>query len=260
MNPPHKLIRAEVAVLEEHNIRTSYDPDALKRRAESLKKGQKTPITLAGVTIVDGHLRVSAAKFAGITHLDAIDLGELTPDQIREWQTVHAFHSETLSDFDRAGALKFEKDKGLTGGQIAAKFDIDASTVTKLLSLFDAIPACQEAAKAGQIGLTKWYQVAKSPDQEATLTLLLNGSTRDEVARSVKRAKRSEPTVRTAKIEVPLPSGRAVRVKGAEGEEISLEESAETLKEALKLVNAAIAKSLSARSAQLVWRDVAAAG
>lgn len=257
---PRTILRVEVKPLRAknaHNIRSSTGDEAkLRPMGESLRKAQIHPILItADGRIIDGNCRVDAAILVGITHLDAIVVeGDITPDQIAETQTIAAFHAESLSDFDRAGALKLAKDKGLTNSQIAQKFDIDAGLVTKLLSVFDTIPACQEAAKLGKIGVTKWYQVSKSPDQEATLSLLLNGGTRDDAQRSVKKAK-AAPAIRTAKIKCPLTSGVTVQVAGAE---LSLEEAIDALSEAAKQMKAAVAKGLNVKTAMSVWRDVAA--
>ena len=211
---PRHVISVEVKTLCAQNIRTSYDQDALKRLAESLKKGQKNPILISGTTIIDGHRRVAAAQLAGILLLDAIDCDGMTEDEIREWQTTHAFHSEALSDFDKAGALKEKKDQGLSSGQIAAMFNIDGGMATKYLSLFDCIEAAQEAARAGKIGVTKWYAVSRSPDQEATLARLLGGATRDEVAKTVRKVGVAG-TIKTKVIELVLESGITVIFKGA---------------------------------------------
>jgi hypothetical protein len=127
--------------------------------------------------------------------------------------------------------------------------------VTQYLALFDCQAEVIEAARAGKIGPTVWYAVSRSPDQLATLALKLNGATRDEVAKSVRKPKAD--AVRTAKIKCPLPSGQVVTVAG---EGISLEEAVEALAEAAKAMKAALAKSLNAKTAMAYWRDIAAAG
>jgi hypothetical protein len=63
--------------------------------------------------------------------------------------------------------------------------------------------------------------------------------------------------VRTAKIKCPLPNGQIVTVAG---NELSLEDAIESLSEAVKLMKAALAKGLNAKTAERVWKDVAAAG
>lgn len=269
MTPPRQVLSVELRTLLEGNIRSSLgDEMALLRLRDSLIKGQKTPILVSGTRIIDGHRRVAAAKLGGITHLDAIDCGDMTPGEIAEFQTVHAFHSESLSDFDRAGALKLAKDQGLTNKQIAEKFDINQSAVTQYLSLFDCPPEVIQAAREGKIGPSVWYQISRSPDPLATLALKLGGASRDEILAAGKRQRNQPkegetPPEKSSRVKIHLATEAAsglVTVAGAPGEEIDLEAAETILKEALKAVRSAKEKGLSVKSAQSVWRDMAAAG
>ena len=235
----------------------------------SLKQRQDLPLLiLPDGTVVNGNRRLAAARRWGIEALNCIVIDAATPPaEYRHIQWRCAVHCEDISAHDKAVAIRDTKADfpALTNKQLADEvLNIDPALVTKNLSLFGCIMEVQEAARAGLIGLTDWYAISKSPDQTKALALALNGSTRDAIEHESRRQRngnRSEArAVKTAKIKCPLPSGRHVTVAGAEGEEISLEESAETLKDALKLVNAAISKQLTAKSAQSVWRDVAAAG
>ena len=246
----------EVAtLLDDCGIRTSMD--GIPQLAESLKKGQTNPIFYTrSRRVLAGHRRVAAAKSAGITHLLGIEVDDdLTPAKIIELQALDHFHSEAISDYDKALAVKTIKDaNALSGRQLAERLDIDVSMPTKLLSLFECIAAVQEAAKAGKIGVTKWYAISRSADQEEALRLALNGATREEVTRKTRKGGPA-PAVRAARIKCPLPSGQMVMVSGGE---ISLEEFVEAMAEASKLAKAALSKGLTAKSAQSVWRDIAA--
>ncbi len=253
-----QISKVEVSTLHSHNIRSSMDDVALRQLAESLKDGQKFPIFYkANRDLVDGHRRVAAAKLAGITHLDGIlvDDGE----DITELQTIAAFHSESLSDFDKANAAQAVRvAKGFNNKQLADHLKIDPAQVTKYLSLFDCIPEALEAARAGRIGVTVWYIVSKSPDQAATLALKLGGATRDEIEQQArKQRKPAETAVRAAKIKIPLVSGATVTIAG---DGVSMDEALEAVQEAAKQLKTAIAKGITAKNAMGYWADLAAAG
>lgn len=258
----YTVSRAEVKTLIAQNIRTTMD-DAAKSRLEASmnKDGQKFPILITkSGKILDGHRRVAIAMKLGWTHIDATVVDEdLTDEQIADVQTVHAFHSEALSDVDKARTLKAKKDSaGLTNKQLAEFYSIDPSEVTQLLSLFACIPAVIERAEQGRIGRTKWYAISQSEDQEETLRLHDSGATRDAIRRSVKKAKgAATPAVRASKIRCPLVSGAVVTVAA---EELSLEEAIEAAGEAIKQMKAALAKGINAKTAMAYWKDVAAAG
>lgn len=258
----YKVTRVEVKTLIAQNIRSAMDGAGLDRLEVSMKRdGQKVPILVTSSgRILDGHRRVAVALKLGWTNIYAVMVDEdLTPEQISDFQTIHGFHSEGLSDYDKAHALKAKAESaGLNNKGLAEYFSIDPSEVTQLNSLFDCIPAVQEMAAKGLLGRSKWYAISKSPDQEATLDLLRNGATRDELQRRSRKAKAaSTPAVRASKIKVPLVSGPVVTVAG---DEISLEEAIEAASEAIKQMKQAVAKGLNAKTAMNVWKDIAAAG
>jgi ParB/RepB/Spo0J family partition protein len=248
------VISVAVATLIAQNIRSSMNDERFRNLVESLrKKGQQVPILISGTTIIDGHRRVAAAPAAGLTELDAIDCGGMTAQEIRDFQTLHAFHAEELPDYDRARALEAKaKETGWGNAQLADFFNINPSDVTQLRSLPDCIPAVQQLAAQGKIGPSKWYAISQSPDQEACLNL-----TRDEIWRRNKQARRNAPAVRTKTIKCPLPTGVTVQVAG---EDVSLDEAADALAAAAKLVKFAIDKGYNAKTAQSMWKDSASAG
>ncbi len=142
----------------------------------------------------------------------------------------------------------------MTVKQLAAMIDMGESLLWRYLQPKKLCPAAMDAYKAGRIGLNQMVELAKLGHDEQAKEL---GKSPEAMRANRKRG--SAPAERTGKLKVPLPSGRGVAIAAAAGEEITLEESADTLKEALKMVNAAIDKSLSAKSAQSVWKDLAAA-
>jgi hypothetical protein len=145
----------------------------------------------------------------------------------------------------------------MTVKQMAALIDMEESLLWKYLQAKKLSLESLQAFKDGKIGLTIVIELAKLPhdEQPVLLELKLGGASRDEVRAS--RKKCAAPAVRTAKIKCPLPGGQVVTVAGGE---ISLEDAIEATGEAVKLMKAALAKGLNAKTAERVWKDVAAAG
>ncbi len=260
-----QIVRKPTASLKPgSNVRSDLGDEAdLRRLGQSLKKGQQTPLLITPLDVIlDGYRRHKAAVLEGIAELDCLVVeGNPTPAELKSFQLVSAVHRADLSPYDKAVAVRdIKAATPQTGKELAETLDMDQSSLSRLLALFDCVPEVQEAAREGKIGLTDWYAIARSPDQLCTLALKLGGASRAELEKAAKKPKATEPAVKTAKLDCPLVGGARVTVKAAPGEEVSLEEYADALKEALKLVNAAISKQLTAKSAQLVWRDVAAAG
>jgi ParB family transcriptional regulator, chromosome partitioning protein len=114
--------------------------------------------------------------------------------------------------------------------------------------------------KAGTVSISDVYAASKLPESEQAglLTLKLSGATRDQLEhQGRKKRAAATPTVRTSKIKYPLPTGHTVTIAG---DGVSLEDAIESLQTAIKGIKKAIETGLDARTAQSVWKDMAAAG
>jgi ParB/RepB/Spo0J family partition protein len=259
------LEEVELDTLIFDNIRQQFDPGFIDTLSESLKKGQLHPIVvhMPDRLVLDGQQRVMAARQAGLKKLLAVlTTQQISRAQIKRLQIISAYHRAPVGGYDQAVAIRDIKadEPDTTNKELGETLDIDSSTVGKLLTLFACIQEVQDAARAGRLGVTDWYPISSlAPGEQAkVLAMKLNGASRDEVAReSRKRRSGSGPAVRTAKIKCPLPNGQTVTVAGSE---LSLEDAIESLSEAVKLMKAALAKGLNAKTAERVWKDVAAAG
>ncbi len=101
-------------------------------------------------------------------------------------------------------------------------------------------------------------QIEDPEDQRDMLAQRLSGASGGEMGRRSRKAKAaSVPAVRASKIKCPLPSGVVITVAG---EEMSLEEMIEHLRECLRLAKKARDQHLDAKTAARVWADQAAAG
>ncbi len=270
MTSPREIVRVEIVSLSDHNIRSDPGEVAdLLRLGESLKKKQDDPILITkNGRIIKGHRRVAAARLVGLTHLDALVVDDCTSVEITEEQVREVIHSQGIPDVDKALALKLIKDaRGWGNKQIAEHVNIDPGTASRYFSLFDCIPEAIEAAKAGKIGVTKWCAISRSQNQYESLAVALNGASRDELERRVRQEQNGAPTAKAQSVTKPKPQAR-IRMPIA-AETVSgtvtlagvddLEEGENLLKEALRAIKKARDTGLDLKTAQAVWRDIAAA-
>ena len=248
-----KIERRKVSDLKTpSNIRSDLGSQAsLHRLGKSLAKGQHTPLLiLSDGTVVDGFRRVAAALLEGIEELDCVLVdADITPGECRQIQWRCAVLREDISPYDKAVTIRAIKDDypGITNRQLAEDIlDIDPSSVTLYLKLFDCIPQVQEAARAGKINLTGWVAISKSPDQARALAGALNdsnpGNDSGPGSESENRPHNNgngQKPVRPSRINIPLASDAAtgtVTVAGSPGEDLDLEHVENLLKEAQKAV------------------------
>src|SRR5262249_22182135 len=124
---------------------------------------------------------------------------------------------------EKANALRMAKEKkGWSNKELADHLHMDPSLPGRYLSLFETIPAVQEAAAAGKIGLAAWYPISlvDASEQATLLQMYLGGMSRDQIA-SVSRQKRNEArngtaqAVRLDSVKIPLASGATLTIKGS---------------------------------------------
>jgi len=248
------------------NARTDLG-EASKARAlaRSRAKCQINPlIARPDGLLIDGYRTIWGLELEGMldVELDFILTDEeMTPDQIGVMQANSAMHREPLPDLDKALVMRdtLAANPGMTRKQMAEEvFDIDPSLVTRYVAIFECVPEVQDAAKAGKLGLSDWYAIRKSSDQLAALRLILGGAKPDQLERQVRKERSAAtPAVRASKIKCPLPSGHVITVAG---DELSLDEAIDSLKEAIKAMTKARDTGLNAATAQRVWADMAKAG
>jgi ParB family transcriptional regulator, chromosome partitioning protein len=243
------------------------DESELRALAHSYLKRPLHPL----ICNPDGTLYDGNRRHMGLELIERLDVEvdicitdeALLADQVQEIQLVSAIHRADLSAYDKAVAMRDIKAarKGLTNKQLAEDvLDIDPSLVTRYLSLFECIAEVQDAARAGKLGVSDWYSVAKLPpdEQPVLLEMKLSGASRDQLERQGrKRRSNGQPVARASKIKCQLSSGVNVVVSG---DEISLDEMIDALAEAGKEARKARDQGLDARTFQHVMRDRARAG
>lgn len=134
-----------------------------------------------------------------------------------EIQMESAVHTRALSDFEQyVGCSQWlALNPDATAKDLAARIHRDEAVISKLLSLGRCVDAVKEAARAGRVGYTVWYQLSKLPPDEQHAALA-DGATRDELQRRRRGGTGRAATVKASSIPVVLTSGIAVTFK-AEG-------------------------------------------
>lgn len=216
------------------------------------------------LTVVDGHRRLDGLEMLGETEVEVFITDEdLNESDMTEIGLTTVIHRADLSGYEKWQALKqlLEINAGWDQKTLAEHLHLDPSSVTRLLSPSKTIPEAVEALKAGKITISDSYALSKlgQDDQPGLLALKLSGASRDTLERQgrKKRAASAAPAVRTSRIKCPLAGGPVVTVAG---DEISLDDAIEALKEATKAMQKARDTGLDASTAQRVWSDMAKAG
>ena len=214
-------------------------------------------------TTIDGWRRVNGLVLIGETEAEFLVTDEnLKTEEIVQIGLVSAMHRQALTDAEIYQGCKklMQLHPQWLRKDLAAALDLDAPMVTKILSVDDLIAEAREVFLAGKFGFSVAYPISQLPaaEQMAVLNAKLNGGTRDEVVRQVKRARNgNKPTVKASRIRIDLASGVAVTL-AAKGSSLDLDQAIEAASEAHKLMKQGQQQGLTAKTIQKVSADRAA--
>lgn len=246
--------------------RNAFDEEKLRQLNSTLLVRQLVPvIAKADGTLIDGERRWRAAKLGGVDSLEVVIVeGEITPAQVKEIQLITSLQKADLKPYEQfLGCMEWMKANPDAKAQnLAVRIGRDPSTVSKILSLARCIPAVQEAAKAGFLGISDWAVVSKVSEQQQheLLAAKLNGASRDELESRGRKARNGgKPTVRVSRVKCQMPSGVCVTFTG-EGDGLTLDDVIETLSELLKEAKKANDQGLDSKTFSAVMRDKSKAG
>lgn len=252
--------------LDPNQPRKSFDEEALKRLAESMKaQGQLQPVgARPDGRLLWGERRYRAAPLAGLQELQAIITDrQMSESEIRVIQFTENLLREDLKPIEQVDGLEelARLNPGITNKALAELVHLDPSMVTRLRSISKVIPVVREALAAGKIGLSTAYAISKceSPaEQELMLTQALSGASRDAIEQAGRKARAAATsTVKVSRIKAMLPSGVSIV---ASGEGLTLDDLIESLGEAQREAKKAREQGLDARTFQAVLRDRAKKG
>lgn len=214
-------------------------------------------------TMIDGWRRVNGLRRIGETEAEFLVTDEdLKAEDIVEIGLVSAMHRQALTDAEvYEGCTKLmQLHPQWLRKDLAAALDLDPSMVTKILAVEELIPEAREAFLAGKFGFSVAYAISKLPgeQQAAALVAKLNGGTRDDLVRQVKRSRSAgQSSVKTGRIKIELASGVAVTF-AANGSSLDLDQAIEAASEAHKLMKQGQQQGLTAKTIQKVSADRAA--
>jgi ParB-like chromosome segregation protein Spo0J len=258
-----KHARVAISECQKRIIRDPGAPEELITLARSYLARPVHPIVLRlhDMAVLDGNRRLLGLESIGETHVDAY----LTEEELSDIDLVHiglitAVHRKGMSDFEQYQGVSViesaHKDWNRT--QLADFLNIPLPSLTTLLSLSGCIPEVKQLAAEGRFSRKEWYAISQlRPDEQPALVQIkLSGKGGHELAAAAKKMRKpSSPLVTASRFRIPLPDERIVTITGGEQ---SLDEVAETLAQALKAVKAAISKNFNAKTAQAVFKDLAA--
>jgi len=241
-------------------VRKQFDEQELRRLGESLKVKQLQPVVcLPDGTLICGDRRYWAAKLTDLEFLEVKILDEQVTDaQIKGYQLTENLQRTDLSGPEKwQGCVELKRLNGWSNKELALHLHLDPSSITRILSPSDCIPAVQEAFLAGQCGVSDCYAIAKLPEAEqaAMLAKKLGGATRDELESTGRKARNGHAnTIKLSRIKAPLASGVEVVISG---KQLGLDDVIESLGELLKEAKKANDSGLDVKTWSAVLKDKA---
>lgn len=245
------------------NLHMSYDMEELRMLNSTLRVRQMMPcIAKPDGMLIDGHRRKRAAMLGGVDSLEVIIVEDnISPAEVKEIQLVTSLQKADLKPHEIAqGCIAWmEANPGAKAQDLAARIGRDASYVSKVLSLSRCIPAVQEAAQAGLLGISDWSTIAKGSEleQHALLEAKVNGATRDELEHKSRKARNgNSPVVRSSKIACPITGVNVTFT----GKELTLEDALEAMQQLQKEMKKAVEQGLDGKTFSAMCKDKAKKG
>jgi len=202
--------------------------------------------------IIDGHCRTRVYRKARRKTIRAMLLDHNpSAEEVRAIQLQIDVHRTGLSDYER-----FEALKAIAAGsnehrkELAARVNMDASTVTRLLT--EGIPEVEEAFRNGLIQLNKRYHLARqTPELQLAQLPIARSGTLEDLKQAKIEAERKPPKPSNNSGKVPvlkltMPDNKAVIIRGG----VDLLTSKELLETALKDVEKAQAQGWTPKTLQ----------
>ena len=239
------------------NSRKRFDEASLRELGKSLRVRQlQALVCLPDGIIICGERRFRAAQMEGLDDLEVkIITDPISEAEFDRLQLVENLQREELTNAEKCeGCVKFAKLNPTTAHkQIAEQLHVSPSLITIWMSWAKAIEPVRQALAADGITLNEMYGITQKPDQAAALAEKL-------ADRAVRRQRKSPAendgsVARVKQLKVPLASGAVVQISGAS---VTLGDCIEAAQDALKAMKKAQADGLDSRTAQAVFRDVAA--
>jgi ParB/RepB/Spo0J family partition protein len=229
----HIVMRSKKSITPPRHSRTYFNAAKLQQLCDNIKaNGLMNPIEiLPSGEIISGHRRWQAMMLDD--EIDEVPV-RIISDPISALQIRVRRISENLQRvdaglWDKYLEIKgfFEDMPGISSKEIANLLNKSESSITRYLSLDRCIDEVRDAVKARQLGVKKFYEIAKAkPERQAALLAKALGGSAAEVAEARTRDSGEENgTVQPGPVEgkpkplsfrIDLPDDQAVIVKGAD--------------------------------------------
>lgn len=208
--------------------RKEFDPEALKRLAESLKaRGQLQPIRVRWdednqrYVVLVGERRWRAARLANLPTLSCIvHEAPLDTDERLMVQLVENALREDLKPVEQARAYRALMDaNGWSGRQLAEELHVGQASVVRALSLLELPGEVQEQVDTGSLAPSVAYEIGKLPDPgqqaEVARAVVAEGLNRTEVGQVIQsiKARRPAPSPKPDPETIDLGDGITVTIK-----------------------------------------------
>ncbi len=203
-------------------------------------------------TVITGHRRLEASKQTGKTTIPAMIHAMLDALTVKLMRLTENLQRADMDERDIFRSCLELEAEGVSRSDIAKGLGKSPASVTRYLSPKECAPDALEAFLAGKLTLGQMDKIRTSTQPRDLMGLFLNGETQERAARKAK----PKDAVRVEKVKIPLPTGNVVVVSG---DGVSLEDAIEAMDEAKKAISAAIKRGLNSKTAQQVFKDVAAA-
>ena len=156
----------------EAQVRTQFEPKALRRLADSLiADGQLQPAIVFEVAgrfvVIAGGRRLMAARLANLSALDCIVFPHRpTPADATRLQLLENVLRQDLDPIEKANGFRLMMEQeGIQASQLADRLHLAKSTICRSLALLELQPDLQEEIRTGKLMTTLAREVARLPEE-----------------------------------------------------------------------------------------------
>lgn len=211
-----KMIPLEKLFPDPNNPRTDTSSENLDDIVASIKTHSvKVPLigyeSPAGVPVVDGHLRLLAARLAGLREVPVIVLPEKPNEaEVLCTQLTINGHRAALNPVDEYRSfVRLMKLKGCSPSELASTLAIKLPEVTRVLSLSKLSPEELQLVQDGAISKSAAYSLSRMAAEErsAIIPKVVSGQvTRDQLNQKARKTKTTD-AAKMRRVSFAVPGG-----------------------------------------------------
>ena len=217
----HARIPLDRITADVGQVRTQFEPKALKKLADSLRiDGQLQPAIVfeedGRYVVIAGERRLKAARLAGLDVLDCIIFPHRpTPADSTRLQLIENVLRQDLDPIDKAnGYRRLMEQEGLQASQLAERLHLAKSTVGRSLALLQLPFDLQEQIHKGTPLPTVAREGARLPDEERRRQAL--GQIASEKLTATQAAKLVSTWLKPKKAKAPRRDRKTYKLAGYE--------------------------------------------